>query len=30
LRWRLRRQRERQPKVTEGAVGIASGAAVSE
>jgi NADH-quinone oxidoreductase subunit H len=30
LRWRLRRQRERQPKVTEGVVGIASRAAVSE
>jgi NADH-quinone oxidoreductase subunit H len=30
LRWRLRRQRERQPKVTEGAVGIASSAAVGE
>jgi NADH-quinone oxidoreductase subunit H len=30
LRWRLRRQRERQPKVTEGAVGVAPGAVVSE
>jgi NADH-quinone oxidoreductase subunit H len=30
LRWRLRRQRERQPKVSEGAVGMAPGAVVSE